>query len=251
MASAYADAIDATRDTIVDRARRYKRLVMAVSLGGLTALGLMLTGRTGGLVAFAALMPAMVLGFSLLDALSVQRWRAQLLQPWIDGRLQLDIFLRTMQQVPGLPQLTVAGMLDTVPGWPADTPPPPLRHTLARALSLASRLGAEHLLLRALAAASVGTGIILSVWSGQLAWLALGASALPAWWGWQVSAGRRARRGCAEAAAELAQGGITPELRVAWLSHLPWQGTPARVRAAWRSGLAAGEPAEVQPCSSA
>jgi hypothetical protein len=251
MASAYAEAIDATRDAIVDRARLYKRLVIAVSLAGVAAFGALLAGQAGGLLAFAALMPATVLGFSLLDALAVQRWRARLLGPWIDGRLQLDIFLRTMQQVPGLPQHTVAGMLDTVPGWPADTVPPPLRTALGRALSVAGRLGIEHLLLRTVMAAVGGLAVMLALWFEQLAWLAPAALALPGWWAWQFDARRRARRCSTEAARQLALAGIAPDLRAAWLSPLPWQGTPAPVQAAWRSGLAIAGPAAAQACSSA
>jgi hypothetical protein len=190
VASPYALAIDAARDTVVLRARRYKWLVMLVSLVGLVVVGAVIALRSLQPLLALALLPALVIGYFALDLRAVHRWRAGVLALWRDRALQIDILGRTLQQVPALPAGTVEGMLDCLPAFKGLAPPA----IAAPLVQLQQRLGMlaeQALLVRAAAWALAGVGVVLALWLRQPLWLPAVPAALVLALGWSAVSRRR------------------------------------------------------------
>jgi hypothetical protein len=190
MPSPYAAAMDDARDTIVRRARRYKRLVVVTSLAIVACVAAAaVTARLAALLPLL-LLPCAVTAFFALDLREVHRWRAGVLGHWRDGALQIDILDRTLRQVPALPAATVEGMLDCLPASKGLAPP----GMAASLVHVQHRLGAlaEHaLLVRSAAWAIAGAGTALGLGLRQPAWLATLPTALALALGWSALSRRR------------------------------------------------------------
>lgn len=185
-ANPYTLLIDAARETIVHRARLYKRLVIAVALGSLLLIGLAVALRSPlPLLAWASL-PPLVLLHRAQDLRAVHRWRQQALDHWAGGRLQLELLARTLRLVPALPASTVEGMLESLPAWSAPAPAAG-RGALAIAQGRLGAAAEAALRIRAVAWVLALLAVLLAWQTSGLAWLALllPATALPrAWSAW-------------------------------------------------------------------
>jgi len=230
--SPYAVALDAARDTIVERARFYKRLVIGVSLCSLVVAGSIIGWRSAWPLLALAWLPALVLVHRIADLRAVHRWRDISLIAWVAGQLELDLLASTLRRVPGLPPSTVEGMLESLPCWPGNTAPS-VRSSLVRAQWAIGRLATQALAVRALAWSTVAATVLAAVCAahpGWLAGLAGAAMAVPAWTLW---AARRVPRMVDALRASLHASVGEPESLHACLDQFNWQGVPARHRAAW------------------
>jgi hypothetical protein len=220
--SAYAVAIDEARGAIVARARLYKRLVIAVSLGLVAVMATTAWARSAWPLLALGLMPPLVLVHRVADLRVVHRWRARVIDSWALGALSLPLLASTLAKVPALPANTVQGMLDTLPAWPPAQPGGDDTAVLLGTQQMLGRLAEQALASRALAWLGALGVASLALASGQWAWLAaLGAAAaiVPAWH-WR--AGMHLRR----AARVSAGAGIDA-------ARFNWNGVPNRLRKAW------------------
>lgn len=223
--SPYAVSIDEARETIVARARHYKRLVMVVSLGIVTAMVMALYLRSAWPLLALGLLPPLVLAHHAADLRSVHRWRDQAIERWTRAELDLVLLATTLGKVPALPALTVQGMLDSLPAWPlskAHDASPSARDDLQSTQQALGRLAEQALLARAFAWAAALTGGALLLagerWAG-LAAATVAAAMVPAWNGWAAARVRRV-------AARLSEGSRDA-------ARFNWNGVPDRLRQAW------------------
>ena len=225
-ASPYAELIDSARDTIVQRARLYKRLVIGVSLGSLLVIGLALGLRSLLPLLGWLLLPTLVLLHRGLDLRAVHRWRMQAVQRWADGRVQLDLLARTLRSVPALPAATVEGMLESLPPWRTPAPPESIRHACAQAQQRLGLAAETALQLRALAWTVAASAVVLAWRTGQLPWLAGLPLALLLPAAWRAWARRRLRQALEPLRAPADSAGQR-------LAELNWQGVPAALSRGW------------------
>ena len=192
MHNAYTAAIDTLRDTVVQRSHRYKWLVIVVSVGAIASAGVaVVLSRALPLLGGLAL-PALVAAFFALDLHAVQRWRRGVLQAWAAGELQLALLPPMLQKLPHLPAATVAGMLETLPTWPAQLPPA-RRDALLREQAMLAGIALQSLVVRAIAWALMAAAIVAAVLTGQAAWLLSAAGAPAVWIGWSLTSKWRLR----------------------------------------------------------
>lgn len=234
MQSAYTEAIDGARDTIVLRARQYKRLVIAVSIGGL--LSLLAAAVLHQLLSlfFFAFLPAAVLLHFMVDLRLVHRWRGKVLAAWVDGELQLDLLAQTLRRIPSLPAQTVEGMLDCLPGWTSSQVPFAVRHALVGAQQVVAGIAEQALALR-----SVGWGLAAAVALG--AWVSERALVLLIWLvplvaiaAWRAVSRRRLRATCQHLCANWPLP-VLDAVALVWLKQLNWQGVPIGHQSVWRA----------------
>lgn len=233
MVSAYAVAIDAARETLTRRARHYKWLVMSVSLGSLVSLAAALATRSVLPLLALLLLPALVSAHFAFDLSLVLRWRRELLVAWKEDALQLDLLAATVQKVPTLPALTVAGMLETLPSWPGASVPMLARPALFQVQQLVASLAVQGLILRALAWAFVALAAMAVVHGGAI--FLIGLLAPPVLHlGWRLACRWRVWRLCADPswlASLMGTATIATEVEM-WLKGLNWQGVPFAARVA-------------------
>jgi hypothetical protein len=233
--SPYTLAIDAARDTLVQRARQYKRLVITVSLGGLAAVAAALAlGRLGPLLVLA-LLPCGVLAFFALDLRAVHRWRSTTLAAWVSGGLQLDLLAGTLRQVPGLPAPTVEGMLDSLPAWTGNGVPLPARAALSEAQQALARIAQQALAVR-----SVAWGLVAAVGAAawvahRPAWLGLWLAAPALGFAWRLACRQQVQRARAALMQAWSDAGVDAAAGAAWQAQLNWQGVPASLQARWQA----------------
>ena len=204
MGTAYSEAIDATRDTIVERARGYKRLVIAVSIGGLAAVSAAIGLQDLRPLLVLALLPSLVLDHVRRDLRKVLHWRARLLSAWESGDLQLRLFSDTIRRVPALPAGTVEGMLDCLPDWDANATTQATRAALARIQSAIGTAATDALGVRALAWGAAAVALTLAGLSRAPLWLLLCPLSASLAAGWLRHSRRRLARQVASAPQTLA-----------------------------------------------
>jgi hypothetical protein len=226
--SPYAASIDEARETIVLRARYYKRLVIVVSLGIVAAVALALWSRSAWALLALPLLPPLVLAHRAADLRAVHRWRQQAIDRWSRAELDLPLLASTLAKVPALPALTVQGMLESLPAWPPAQAPGASSTSaddMQRTQHTLGLLAEQALLARAIGwGGALAAGVLLAV-CGRWAGLAGGAVAIvvvPAWNGWAAA---RVRRVAAE---------LPPDCRDA--ARFNWNGVPDRLRRAWPQG---------------
>jgi hypothetical protein len=233
MSSAYTVAIDATADTIVQRALQYKWLVIMLSVLAVTVMLAVGVGRLWLPLGLFALLPFLVLGYSAMDLRLVHRWRHAVLEAWVAGELQLDLFAQTLSKVPTLPGPTVAGMLDCLPAWDGSQVSLPARPALVRAQQRIA-VSAEAALWWRTACWACAAAAVLATWiTGSATWLGVGL-VLPVA-GWAISLGRRRRmrRHFASLLREWQSAGVSVAGSRPALQSMNWQGVSPADFAAW------------------
>lgn len=223
MGSAYSEAIDATRDTIVERARGYKRLVIAVSLGSLAAASAAIGLQDLRPLLTLVLLPSLVLNHARRDLQKVLRWRSRLLSAWESGDLDLRIFRDTIRRVPALPAGTVEGMLDCLPDWDVHQTTRASRAALARIQSAIGTAAAAALGIRALAWGAAAMALALALLSRGLLWLLLCPLAAVVAAAWLRHSRRRLDKLVASAPQALADASDLPSFERGQ-AGLNWQG---------------------------
>lgn len=223
--SPYAASIDEARETIVVRARYYKRLVIVVSLGIVTVLTLALWLRSAWPLLALALLPPLVLAHRAVDLRAVHRWRDQAVDRWTRAELDLPLLASTLDKVPALPALTVQGMLESLPTWTSAQVTDAFASAaddMQRTQHMLGLLAEEALLARAIAwTGAFSAGVLLLVcacWAG-LGGIAVALIVVPSWNGWAAARTRRL-------AASLPEEGRDAEC-------FNWNGVPDRLRRAW------------------
>jgi len=217
-------AIALTRDAIAARAIQYRRLVIALVVTCLPTLVYAVAWREWRATAVLILVPGAVLLFCATDALVVQRWRKAIMAGWGAGFLQLDLVVRTLRRVPGLPDRTLDAMLATLPS-PRDAEiPSPVRLELAHIQALIDRSACEQMISRAVwPAFAVAVVFIATAANCPLVLLGLIAPPLLA-----LSVKRRHRQRVQGMAVLLAQAcrksGVDPNVGSVLMASLDWQG---------------------------
>jgi hypothetical protein len=233
--SPYALAIDAARDTIVQRAHQYKWLVIAASLTGVAAVGAALVLARWWPLAAVLLLPSAVMAFHALDQRAVHRWRRAVLAHWATGALQLDLLAGTLRQVPALPSSTVEGMVESLPDWPAAEVPLAARPALAQLQDAVAQIAAMQLLARAAAWGALAL-VALAAWAAGQAALLAGGLVLPGGWLlWRAWRHQRTQRADAVLRQAWRSASVDPAAVAGWAARLNWQGVPPAVQAAWRT----------------
>jgi hypothetical protein len=172
--SAYAQAIEETRATVLQRAVLFKRLVMAMSASGLIIVVSALAVDGTALWA-AGFIPAGVLAYHAMDRSAVNAWRRHIVTAWASGGVRLDLMQRTLRQVPTLPEGTLNGMLETLPGWNELTP------AVARPALCTLQTHIGHGIRRMLATRALAwAGVVLASWGTTATgpWVAAALAAL-------------------------------------------------------------------------
>lgn len=233
MQSPYTLAIDAARDTIVQRARQYKWLVIGLSLSGVASVATgLLRGSAQPLLALL-LLPCAVTAFHALDLRAVHRWRLVVLAAWSDGSVQLDLLARTLRQVPGLPLPTVEGMVDVLPEWPAAEVPLAARPALVQAQDLVARIAMHRLIARSVAWGLVVLAALAAWATGWPAWLAAWLAVPGGWVLWRGWLRRQMRRTRVALVQSWSGTPVAWATCAGWLARLSWQGVPASLRTEW------------------
>jgi hypothetical protein len=231
--SAYALAIDSTRDAIVQRARQYKWLVIATSVVGVASLLAVIALGSFMPLTVALAGPAAVSAFLALDLSTVQQWRRAVLSAWLNGDLQFALLARTLRQVPALPPSTLEGMLETLPNWSFHALSPAAQSALAQTQQALDRIALQALVVTSVAWAVAATVTITAVASGRPLWLlAVPASVMP-YLAWRQLAQRQVRYQRSRAL----QAWSAPESDSAadstLMDALNWHGVPRSLHAAW------------------
>jgi hypothetical protein len=165
VSSPYAEAIELIRTTIVARARLYKHLVMLVSALIVGATGTALAWHSARPLLLLCVLPCVVVSHAALDLALVHRWHRQAHARWAAGSIELPLLINTVQQVPGLPEGTVHGMLETLIGWQGAPVPIDGRPAFVDAAAELSRLDRERLAGRAVAWGFLAAGVLLASWT--------------------------------------------------------------------------------------
>lgn len=227
----YAAAIVAMRETLTSRAAQYKWLVIVVVVVFASFLISAFVWHDWRSLMVLLLLPSVILVFCAIDAIAVQYWRAEILRAWSAERLQLDILVRTLCQVPEVPAHTRDGMLFSLPGSWAVEVRAPIRSILSEVQVALARATYERLFGWALVwTATVGVLYVMTLWRDPLVSFELlaGPSLVVLFEVWNRRRMRRAvaliKQACRSACVDW---GSIVEL----LSGLDWRGVPARFRA--------------------
>lgn len=113
--SHYRVAVDLTSQTIAQRARNFRNLVIAVVVVCCSCIVWISLART--LAPFAmlfSLLPAIGI-FFFLDARLVDDWRSCITEAWVRGDVAFHAFVVAISANPILPKATLQGMLSTLP----------------------------------------------------------------------------------------------------------------------------------------
>ncbi len=165
----YRAAIDATNAALAARARSYRTLILVVAAGIGGGCLWALFAKSFAPLVLLLLVGASVGTFFWLDALRLNRWRAQLLRPWQRRELDFAALSAAVRAIPGLPADSVDAMLTSLPGardleqerqWSVET-----RSDMATALLARDRKDAARLLLKTLLLLMAGfaAGLVLLV----------------------------------------------------------------------------------------
>ncbi|HVQ14061.1 MAG TPA: hypothetical protein VMS40_10735 [Vicinamibacterales bacterium] len=167
----YRAAIDATVATLASRARSYRILILVAGIGICVAGLWVLLARSAAPLILLVLVVASVGAFFWLDALVMNRWRAQLLQPWQRRELDFTALAAAVHAIPGLPADSVAAMLASLPRSPDLVRERELtagaRQELASQLLARDRRHATRLLLKTLGVfvGGIAIGFLLLSWT--------------------------------------------------------------------------------------
>lgn len=230
-----------TATVLNSRAKRYRNLVIAVSLVGLVALivTLALWDLRGLLILLA--IPFMVLLFLAIDAQSVARWRAELLEAWVAGECDLDSLREGLTSIKVLPAATIAAMLEPFPTrarLQTLTDPKPLER---EALSQTVRVIDHVLVGRTVIAAATGiatlifiaVAVILRSWWPAIGLLSTVPIFLVTRW-----MGRDAPRSWLHSLKAMKQQGLNETTFLQLAGRLDWKALPANSRESWLERLA-------------
>jgi hypothetical protein len=236
-----AAALALTRQLLDRRSRRYRNLVVAVSLVGL-AVPVAALVFWGWQLLLGWLFVVPLAGTALaLDLRSVGRWRSTLLDGWVAGTLDLDALRDGLTAIKVLPAATIAGMVDPLPTdhrlncFPR--PDPLMREALA-----ATARAMDRCVLRAMAVGVValtGTVALLGSAAAVGSWWPL--VGLPATLGLTRAVrrvGSRPPRGWGRRVAELAGRGLDAGALAELAGQLNWQSLPPGARERWLAALA-------------
>jgi hypothetical protein len=112
---AFREALTLTVHLLESRARRYRNLVIAVlAVVFASAVWAGIQWSLSPLLGLLSL-PCLCGLFFCLDALSVNRWRTQILTFWLAGRLDIDDFQYALKSMKDLPTKTIEAMLGSLP----------------------------------------------------------------------------------------------------------------------------------------
>jgi hypothetical protein len=166
--SAYRTAIDQTTDSIARRARYFRnQIVTVVAIGALVAVGALVTRSVAALSAWLVLVSVCGLFFHA-DSRLLNKWRRNLLAPWIARELDFAALLEAIRANPALPKPTVEGMLATLPFCgnlvAEQAILRPTRQAIAAGSVEIHRSRAQVLLLNVVASAVVVAALLASVY---------------------------------------------------------------------------------------
>src|SRR6266404_2164882 len=109
--AACKDALNLTTRTIDRRARRYRNVVVLVSIVGIVALVWAGMAWSGAPLSGLLMLFPICGGFLVLDTFLVDRWRDEILRMWIEEGLDLGAFASTIGSIKILPANTLGAML--------------------------------------------------------------------------------------------------------------------------------------------
>jgi hypothetical protein len=183
--STYRAAIECTAQTIRDRARIYRGLMIIVALVGIASPNLALISHTVGPLALLGTLAPLLAGYLFLDARSVQGWRRRLCRAWVALDIEFCWLAEALRADRSLPQTTLRGMLALLPA--VDRPPldghlsPATRHAVLAAVALNERVLLFRLAMQALVLTLAMLAVSAAALLGDWRWLLGGAPAAPLW----------------------------------------------------------------------
>lgn len=169
--SAYRTAIDQTTAAVDRRARYFRnQVVIVVAIAALVIIGAFVWSAAA-LWAGLLLIPACGLYFHA-DSRLLNRWRSDLLQPWVARELDLVAYCQAIRANPILPKETTGAMLASLPLArdliSEQKMLTPTRQAIAAA-SLATHRGrADALLLKTIASGILVGAVVAALWMRAL-----------------------------------------------------------------------------------
>jgi hypothetical protein len=167
--SALGVALERTTHAVEQRARYFRRQVMAfVGIGLFTLVG-MIAGRSFALALTLILLVPVCAFYLFFDATLLNRWRADLLAAWARREIEFATLAELVRANRTLPTATIQGMLMTLPTTgELETErrlSAPTRHAVAAASRAVHRAQSDVMLLNAAQSAVVACAVVLSVWT--------------------------------------------------------------------------------------
>jgi len=120
--SAFRLVVEETRETLHERVRRFRWLIILLSL--IVALSLVGTVAFGSWRPLAGLLFCIPLaaGFLWFDTRRVEQWQEWILNLWLHGRLDVALFRQEIVKFRAIPERSLRGMLETLPDLAPDVP---------------------------------------------------------------------------------------------------------------------------------
>lgn len=156
--SAYRAAIAQTTAVVEQRARTFRNQIVAVVVTVALMIAWALVTRSFVPLAGVSVLLPICGAFLLVDSHLVEGWRAELLQSWTTGVLDLGPYRAAIRANPALPKATVEGMLATLPSGGTLTSEREISPAARQAI--ADRLLAKHHAERAALAAKTAAGTL-------------------------------------------------------------------------------------------
>lgn len=167
---AYGQAIEATTQAIGARAQRYRSLVVAVALtisGSFVAALIMWSWRP--LLAVGMILP-LYGAFALVDGSLLLGWQRQLLDLWVEYRLDLRPLRDVLSGFPGMPPRTLEGMLSMLPLPRAANATELRSQAFRRAVAFVMREYYAHQHIRTLLVAASHVVAVLCIGAAVVRW---------------------------------------------------------------------------------
>jgi hypothetical protein len=148
------EAIRLTKQTIEARAARFRKLVVGVVGLVATCLVCALAFLSWKPLLGLLLLVPLVCMFLWRDAALVNKWQRGIIDLWVSGDLNIDVFSRAVRSMPIFPPRTLDGMLAALPtrenGITLAALSPRLRKALAGTLEAVGRFQRERMALATL-----------------------------------------------------------------------------------------------------
>jgi hypothetical protein len=164
--SAYKIAIDLTMDTIGNRAKAYRNLVVTVVLTGFFIIAWAIVARAiSPFSGFILLFPLCSFYFHMDNRL-LNRWRSILLADWVAANIEFRYFREAINANPMLPKETLQGMLETLPAMGDNVTdqgiPSATREAIAVFVSFIHACRADAIAFRTMGYATAGCSLVVA-----------------------------------------------------------------------------------------
>jgi hypothetical protein len=108
--------IEITTQTLDRRSCQFRNTIIAVVVTVAASVIAAIIARSCRPLSGLLLLPIVVNAFILLDGRVLGVWRSKILNSWVNGEIDLELFVRNINSIKVLPKKTIGGMLGLLPG---------------------------------------------------------------------------------------------------------------------------------------